>query len=468
MQAAPSCNTQREPSAPDHGDGRGALPAALSEAAGSAQPPASLSPPEAPSVAEPPASPGDARAGATRTAVPWVVSTYFAEGLPYSLVHQTAAQFFVAMGASLQAVGLTALYGLAWNLKFAWSPLVDRHGTQKRWLCLTEAALALAVAALALPAGRGDLGLVARGLVVVSVLAATHDIAVDGFYLRALPGRRAQAALSGLRVTAYRAALLVGNGALVALAGVTSWQVCFGVGAAMLLALAAGHAALLPGEERTRGLSSPGEAPAGERAAGEAAPPPRYVDAFLSFLRQPQIVASLAFIVLFRAGDALMFAMNAPLLRSLGYGTIGRGFLGGLATAGAITGAVIGGAVIARVGQRRALFPMTLAQSLAILLYVVLAALRPGLPLTVAVVVVEQIVAGMGNAALMVFLMHRCRGEYQASHFAVGSALMSLATTTVGAASGYLAARLGFPAFFAVAFAASLPGVALARFVPKE
>jgi MFS transporter, PAT family, beta-lactamase induction signal transducer AmpG len=466
VQVAPSRNTQREPSASDHGDGHDAAPVEHPEPKARA---AALSLPEAPAAAEPPGSLGQ-REDATReaVAVPWVASTYFAEGLPYSLVHQTAAQFFVAMGASLHATGLTALYGLAWNFKFAWSPLVDRHGTQKRWLYGTEAALAITVAALAIPAGRGDLGLVARGLVVVSLLAATHDIAVDGFYLRVLPGRRAQAALSGLRVTAYRAALFVGNGALVALAGLTSWRVCFGFGAALLFALAVGHAALLPREERPRAEASPGTDAPRAAAPRSAAAPPRYVDAFLSFLQQPQIGVSLAFIVLFRAGDALMFAMNAPLLRSLGYGTIGRGFLGGLATAGAIAGAVLGGAVIARVGQRRALFPMTLAQSLAILLYVGLAAARPGLPLTVVVVVVEQIVAGMGNAALMVFLMHRCRGEYQSSHFAVGSALMSLATTTVGAASGYLAERVGFPTFFAIAFAASLPGVALARFAPKE
>ena len=34
-------------------------------------------------------------------ASPWVASTYFAEGLPYSIVHQVATQLFTAMGASL-------------------------------------------------------------------------------------------------------------------------------------------------------------------------------------------------------------------------------------------------------------------------------------------------------------------------------------------------------------------------------
>ena len=40
----------------------------------------------------------------------WVSSTYFAEGFPYAIVHQVAEVLFKEMGASLQAIGLTALF----------------------------------------------------------------------------------------------------------------------------------------------------------------------------------------------------------------------------------------------------------------------------------------------------------------------------------------------------------------------
>ena len=57
----------------------------------------------------------DAGGGAERgaKALPWVTSSYFAEGLPYSIVHQISAQLFTALGASLPAIGLTAL--VAWG-----------------------------------------------------------------------------------------------------------------------------------------------------------------------------------------------------------------------------------------------------------------------------------------------------------------------------------------------------------------
>jgi PAT family beta-lactamase induction signal transducer AmpG len=192
------------------------------------------------------------------------------------------------------------------------------------------------------------------------------------------------------------------------------------------------------------------------------------VDAFVSFLAQPKAAVSLAFIILYKAGDAPMFAMNAPFLRSLGFGDLARGALGTAGMVASISGAIVGGAAIARYGLDRTLRPIVTVQSLAILLYVALAAAQPGAAAVSAVAVVEQLAAGVGDSALAVFLMRRCSREHKAAHYAIASALMSVMMTAAGVSSGYLVSRLGFPAFFALAFVASLPGVVLAGFVPNE
>ena len=111
--------------------------------------------------------------------MPWVASTYFAEGLPYSIVHQVSMELFTSMGASAQVVGLTALYGLPWNLKFLWGPVMDRYGTLRRWAIVLEALLGLAIALIAWPAHQLDLAGAARLFLVVAVLAAAQDVAVD-------------------------------------------------------------------------------------------------------------------------------------------------------------------------------------------------------------------------------------------------------------------------------------------------
>ena len=82
----------------------------------------------------------------------WVASTYFAQGLPYAVVHNLSQELFTALGASLQVVGFTALYGIPWNLKLLWGPLVDGYGTTRRWLIGAELVLAAMIAALAWPA----------------------------------------------------------------------------------------------------------------------------------------------------------------------------------------------------------------------------------------------------------------------------------------------------------------------------
>lgn len=393
-------------------------------------------------------------------AAPWVLTTYFAEGLPFAIVRQLSSEYLTSMGVSPKEIGATSLYGLAWNLKLLWSPLIDRYSTIRRWLIVTEALLGLAVLALAWPAGLRHTDVVWRVIIVVALLAATHDIAIDGFYLEALD-KDTQARFSGLRVAAYRVAMLAGKGLLV-LAGVlqgigwdkaASWRITFlAAGAAMLL-LAAGHAMALP-------------RPADKRATD--APPPRYADAFVSFLQQPKIAASLAFIIAYKAGDALMFAMNAPFLKSLGFGDLLRGGVGTAGMIASITGSIVGGATIARYGQKRALGPIAIGQSLAILLYVALAAVRPGMLAVGVVAVLEQLAGGVGDAALAVFLLRRCSPTHKAAHFAIASALMSVASTGAGVASGFLLERLGYPVFFLLAFVASLPGVILTWFVPKE
>ncbi|MEW5790221.1 MAG: MFS transporter [Pseudomonadota bacterium] len=382
----------------------------------------------------------------------WALSTYFAQGLPYSIVHQISAQFFTAAGASLQAIGLTSLYGLAWNLKFLWSPLVDVISSKKIWIVGIELLLALAVAALAWPAQSFDLGLAAKIFLVIAFIAATHDIAIDGYYIQSLNDAD-QAAYSGLRVAAYRVALLVGNGALVVLAGMVSWVACFLAAAGILAFLAVLHHLLLPPVAASQDTL---------RAAVVK-------EAFLSYLRQPHIWMVLAFILLFRAGDAMMFAMATPLLKYLGYDTAARGFLSGtVGTLAGIGGALLGGAIISRYGLRRCFFPFALIQSLAIPAYAWMAYAKPGLLGVAAVVAFEQVAAGFGTAALMVFLMQRCSGNFQATHFAIGSALMSVAATIAGSLSGFVAAGVGFTVFFWIAFVISWPGVLLAWLMPAR
>lgn len=408
--------------------------------------------PEAPApVAEVPAGKEDAREASR-----WVVTTYFAEGLPFSLVHQVSAELFTAVGASLAAVGYTSLYGLAWNFKFLWSPLVARYGTLRRWIVAVELLMAAALAIGATRAGERDISFVAIALIFVAFLGATQDVAIDGYYLTALD-KKAQASLSGARTAPYRIAMLVGKSGLVALAGWVSWRVSFLAAAAMMLGLAAIHRLLL------RPLLGTEKAAQGTPAGTARA----FLDSFRSYLQKPQIGLVLAFVLTFKAGDALLFNMSVPFLKDLGLDTQTRGLLSTPSLILSVAGATIGGVWIARSSLAKTLLPIAFLQAIAIPLYSGLAVLRPGFWGIAVAVGIEQFIAGLGNAAFSVFLMRQADGEHKVAHFAIGTALMSVPMTLVGLVSGHLAESLGFTRFFLVAFLLAVPGVLLARMVPK-
>lgn len=382
-------------------------------------------------------------------AAPWVATTYFAEGLPYSIVNQVASEYLTAMRTDLVTLGLTSLYHLPWNFKFAWAPFVDRLLGMRTWLIVMQLLVGLLTIGLSFVVARGDMTWFFVGLGVIAMAAATHDIAIDGFYLVSL-GKRDQASLSGMRVAAYKIALMVGKGALVTLGGIFTFFHAFAAAGAVLVILAVVHMLVLPAVPRA---ATP---PRGEGLRG-------FLAGFVSYLSRKDAGLAIALLLTYRAGDALMFAMNSPFLRDLGLGTEMRGIVsGGIGNVASILGGIIGGFFIARRGLARTLFPIVVIQGFAILLYVMLAVTTPSVTVISVVVVIERLVEGFGTAGLSVFLMRRSRGDFPATHFAVGSALASLASTGAGVASGFLAQAFGYTVFFTVAFLVTIPGMILA------
>ena len=176
----------------------------------------------------------------------WVSTTYFGEGFPYSIINNLAEILFKEMGASLQAIGLTALFHLPWNLKFLWGPFLDHYETKRRWLIGVEVALTAMLVALAFMAsGKQLLGAIAACFLVLAVLSATHDIAIDGFYLEGLDGP-GQSKFVGYRAMAYKIASLVVRGPLIILIGWVGWTGGLAATAALMLLMTVVHWRILP------------------------------------------------------------------------------------------------------------------------------------------------------------------------------------------------------------------------------
>lgn len=403
----------------------------------------------------------------------WVNSTYFAEGLPLMIVRKLSTVFFTDIGVDLRTIGHLNFLGNAWNLKFLWAPLLDVVGTKRRWLITMQTLIGLLTLAVALltlrlsgTAGTQTVVLTASILfLAMAVLSATNDIGVDAYYMEGLADPQEQAARSGQRVMAYRMAVIYANFGLVALAslGPRGWTAAFSAAALTMLALAAAHSAWLPRVEL------PGTRPSFAQVGRT------FVEAFADYLRQPRAAVVLAFIATYKA-DELLFAMNTPfLMRELHVTKAQMAWLAGLVGAGTtIAGALLAARWIKATGFERALWPLTLLMNLSIWAYVALAALKPdarttgGLLAIAAVNGYEHLVAGLGNTALVVYLLRTCRPAYKATHFAVGTALMSVPANVLGGFAGRLVEQLGWVGFFALSFAVTVPSMALIPWLPHK
>src|SRR5262249_5061132 len=131
-----------------------------------------------------------------------------------------------------------------------------------------------------------------------------------------------------------------------------------------------------------------------------------FVRAFASYLRQPRIGVVLAYILLFRLGDALLLRMAQPFLmdpragRGLGLTTEQIGIVyGTVGTLFSLGGGVLGGWLIARGGLRRWMLRIALFQNGLLLLYFFLALAQPGIEVVVVANAVEQLAFGLGVSA---------------------------------------------------------------------
>ena len=358
----------------------------------------------------------------------WAFTTYFAEGLPYILIRNLSTFFFRASGASLEATGLTSLYGLPWIIKFLWAPYLDSFGTKRKWLLVSQGLLAcfFGLIALLTQFSSWSLPLIALLFFMASFVAANHDTAIDGYYLEALSVEE-QARFVGYRVMAYRIAMMFGTGVIVTLGSKIGWLPAFGLSAFVLVLLYFFHLLFLPACEQEkesihklarqifttrfiffsallalfftalniwhRNGARPVNIPFSDlvglllllslllllpmrrrlMARIRQRPDSIFAKAFLSFIDRDQIAVILLFIICVRVGEFTLSSMVGPFFIDVGlkehYGWI----TGAVGLPCSIVGAMAGGWLISRYSLKKMIWPFLLAQNLTNLTYMLLA-----------------------------------------------------------------------------------------------
>jgi PAT family beta-lactamase induction signal transducer AmpG len=366
----------------------------------------------------------------------WTFTTYFTEGFPYIIIRTVSSVFFRDMKVSLEAIGLVNLFGLPWVLKFLWGPWVDEYSTKRRWLLTTQTIMLviLGVAAFFIPLVN-SVQLVAALFFIGAFIAATHDIAIDGYYMEALD-KEGQAKFVGYRTMAFRVAMMTGTGVIVTIAAVVGWFLGFLVAAVIFGLFFLYHVFFLREVETAKKkikhllvralhlktllfaagmvfvviavryfFQSPFYSQLQEqlpllkkigfshwvalllllilvlvglfrkriKALIMRDPESHYSRAFLYFMERDKVAFILAFIILLRIGEWTLATMVAPFMVDLGI-KIHYGWISAIVGLPAsIVGALLGGWMISRYSLKKVMWPFIMAQNFTNIIYMALA-----------------------------------------------------------------------------------------------
>ena len=382
----------------------------------------------------------------------------FAAGLPLLLTGSVLQAWLKDGGINLTDIGLFALVGLPYTLKFLWAPLFDRYalprfGRRRGWLIVMQLALAAALAALSLAQPTPNhLLWISIASLIVAFFSASQDIVIDAYRRESMSDDELGLG-SALYVNGYRIGMLLAGGGGLIIADHASFAFMYQfmaacMAACVIVTVYAPEPPLLKGSPTT------------------------LIQAFVlplrDYIEREGAWLALAFILLYKIGDTMASSMTTPFYLELGYSKTEIGavvkLFGFWAT---IAGGTLGGIFIMRMGMRRALWLFGLGQMLSTLGFVALAYIGHDNVALAAVIAIENFTGGMGTAAFVGFMGALTNRRFTATQYALLSSLMGVPRVLLSAPTGWLALTLGWPGFFALCTLIAIPGLLLIRAVTR-
>jgi PAT family beta-lactamase induction signal transducer AmpG len=466
----------------------------------------------------------------------WISLLYFSEGFPLGVFYELFPVYFRQQGVDLRSIGVISLLGLAWTLKFLWAPAIDHYRHHRVWMAAADLAMGAVLLAFAVMAGFGPwvwaaiglftalsatndiaidgytieflekhelglangvriglyrVGMLASGVVLIlsdwmgwpgAFACAAGILAACAVAVLFAPRERTVERAKGVTLGAELAriatdpkllavVLAFALGVLWLVDGATGWSKSF----PDLWALALGTAvtALAIGWIGGTTVRGPrARSGDGVRAAAAQATQGPMFGALMELLARPHIWPVLAFILIFKLGDASMGFMVKPFWVDAGFTATEIGLVSvNIGLGLSIAGGIAGGWYTDRAGIFRGLWVLGLFQALSNLGYAIAAWLIPYGPgvspelwhrgVLYAASAAESFTGGLGTAAFLAFLMAIVDKRHSATEYALLSSVFALSRSLAGWASGHGAEAMGFAPYFLLTFFLSFPAYAL-------
>ena len=375
----------------------------------------------------------------------------FSCGVPLPLTTTVLQAWMTVEGVDLTVIGLMALVGLPYTLKFVWAPVLDRYvipafGRRRGWLIISQTLLMLSIIGLGLSDPAGHPAMLAFAALLVTFFSASQDIVTDAYRREDIPDTELGFA-SSLYINGYRLAMLLAGGGGLILADHMPFALVY-----LLMACC-----LVPGILTTLFAPEPkigGTPPASMRAA--------VVEPLVEYFSRTGAVWILAFILMYKIGDAMASAMTMPFYLDMGFSPSEIGMVvkifGFWAT---IAGALIGGVMTLKIGMYASLWVFGVFQALSTACFALLVQAGHSIPALAGVIGFENLTSGMGTVAFVAFMAMMTDRRFTATQYALLSSLMGIPRVIAAAPTGYAVTFLGWESFFIACALVAIPGLLL-------
>ncbi len=384
----------------------------------------------------------------------------FSSGLPLALSGGTLQAWLTVSGLSLAAIGFVGLAAIPYTFKFLWAPLMDRWsppflGRRRGWILICQLLLCLCILWMAFLDPLIHPKLLFWLAAAIAFLSASQDIAIDAYRADILHADERPMG-AAMAINGYRIAMLVSGGLALVIADHVGWKNMYFV---MTFLMGVGILATLLG-------------PNPEQEAS-VRPPHTLWDCtilpLIDFLKRPQSVWILFFIVFYKLGDAFAGALTQTfLIRAIKMSLTEVGslvkFLGFFGT---IVGTSIGALYVPKLGWFRALLIFGILQALSNLSYLALLYTGPDYVVAGASIFFENLCGGMGAAAFTGLLMSLCNARFTAFQYALFSSLSAVGRVFIGPVAGIIAGY-GWFEYFMASLVFSVPGLLLLFLLQKS
>ncbi|PJE80902.1 hypothetical protein CI610_00150 [invertebrate metagenome] len=413
----------------------------------------------------------------------------FSAGLPLMLVFSSLSFWLREAGVARATIGYFSWVGLAYSIKWIWSPLVDRLslplltyflGRRRSWLLLSQCGVIVGLIGMALtnPAEANELGMMVGMALLVAFSSATQDIVIDAYRIESA-NKRLQGALAATYMTGYRIAMIASGAGVLAIAAwvapsangyfVHAWSIAYfsmaglmGVGLITTLAIHEPEIMHVPvAEEEKIALWLKGKPGCPLWLVriltwfyGAVICP------FAEFIRRYrwQALLLLALISTYRISDIIMGIMANPFYVDLGFtkqqvATVTKVY--GLIMT--LLGAGVGGILIARLGIIKMLFTGAFLSAVTNLLFALLATVGKDMTALTLVVSLDNFSSGLAASAFVAWLSSLTNINYSATQYALFSSLMLMLPKFIAGFSGEIVDSVGYVWFFVMTAVIGIP-----------